>query len=184
MSSNHSALGWKPCAANQRLMVKPQDSANLVVEVNGNQWERPTAETFRSRLLLEQTVEEQINQMKTYASTLESMRANLNRLQAALVPLETDLSQEQPDAETVDEVHRLAIDGEDKQTVEEPAKAQSKTVEGPAKAQPEIQSTAKTMCVVNRSEETRPSRWTCNRRWQSVWRKPSPQPRKLTTSSG
>ena len=138
-------------------MVKPQDPIDLVVEADGNQREHLTEEALRNRSLLKQTVEAQVNQMKTCASTLEGMRANLNRLQAALAPLETDLVQEQSDAETVDGVHRLTIDGEDEQTVEEPAKAQ-----------PKIQGTAKTMCAISRSWKTRPSRWTSNRQRQPI----------------
>ena len=79
---------------------QPLLASDLVVETNGNQRARPTAEVLRNQPLLERAVTLQVNQINACISTLEAMRVNLNRMETALVLLETGVV-EQSNRKTV-----------------------------------------------------------------------------------
>ena len=91
--------GLKPChfqmaagsASDQprETAVQPPLADDYVVEANGNQRARPTAEVLRNQPLLERAAALQINQISKCITILEAMRTNLNRMETALVLLET-----------------------------------------------------------------------------------------------
>ena len=69
--------------------VQPPLADDYVVEANGNQRARPTAEMLRNQPLLERAAALQINQISKCITILEAMRANLDRMETASVLLET-----------------------------------------------------------------------------------------------
>ena len=84
---------------------QPPLADDYVVEVNGNQRARPTADVFKNQPLLERAVALQTNRIKMCITALEAMRANLNRMKTALALLGTGVA-ERSNQRTVVEVSR------------------------------------------------------------------------------
>ena len=93
--------------------VQPPSASSYVVEADGNQRARPTAEVLRNQPLLERAVDLQINQIRTCITTLEAMRSNLSRMETALVLLETGVVEHPNPGTVVEVIEAPTEDGEE-----------------------------------------------------------------------